>query len=115
VAAIVWTDVTALAPELGTTAAQTQTDVLAFVNAALAVSLYDGEGGPRTRLSRIYLAAHLATMPRLGAGGALVGESAGGLSRQYAAPMTRSNLGKTSYGVAFLSLSPPAARGPQVL
>jgi len=114
-AAITWPDVTAAAPELATTAAQTQTDVLAFVIVALNVALYDGETGPRTRLARIYLAAHLATLPRLGAGGPLVSESVESLSRSYAAPMSKSKLATTSYGAAFLALSPPAARGPQVL
>ena len=115
-AAIVWSDVTALAPELSTVAATTQADLLNYVNGALAVALYDGEAGFRTRLSRIYLAAHLATMNRMGnAGGALIGESVDGLSRSYAAPMARSKLAMTAYGNAFLGLLPPASRGPLVL
>ena len=116
-AAIVWTDVTALAPELSTISSTTQSDVLNFVNSALNVALYDGESGFRTRLARIYMAAHLASMSKLGpAGGPLTGESAAGvLSRSYATLATKSMYGQTAYGQMFLGLLPPAAAGPQVL
>lgn len=123
-AAIVWTDVVALAPELANTAASAQTAILDFVNGGtvtgtsgpllLNLSLYDGEAGFRTRLSRLYLAAHFASMPKLGAGGPLIGESADGLSRQYGLLMAKSKLALTAYGQAFLAMMPPAARGPQV-
>ena len=123
-AAIAWSDVVALAPELANTNALTQTDVLNYVNGGggtglsggllLNLTLYDGEAGMRTRLARIYLAAHFASMPRLGSGGPLIGESAAGLSRQYGLMLDKSKLALTGYGQAFLAMMPPAARGPQV-
>ena len=113
-AAIIWTDVVALAPELSTTSTTTQTDVLGYANQALNVALYGGEAATSTRLARIYLAAHLAALAKLGTGGALLSESVGGMSRSYAAPMTKSRLSLTSYGAAFLLLLPPQTRGPQV-
>ncbi len=115
-AGIAWADVVAAAPTLSSVAAQTQTDILALTNIRLNLSVFDGEAGPTTRLARILYAAHLAALLRLGISGPLTGESAGGLSRTYAAPfMGRGFLGMTSYGAALLAIMPPVARGPQVL
>jgi hypothetical protein len=113
-AAIVWTDVTAAAPQLTTVSATTQADILAFVNAALNLVVFDGESGPRTRLARINLAAHFAELERLGAGGPVIAESDGRLSRQYAMPPSRSEFLTTSYGRAFWLLISPAAFGPRL-
>lgn len=113
-AAIVWSDVTAAAPQLTTVSATTQTDILAYVNAALNLDMFDGETGPRTRLARINLAAHFAELERLGAGGPVIAESDGRLSRQYAMPTARSELMTTSYGRAFWSLIGAAAFGPRL-
>lgn len=114
-AAIVWSDVTALAPELTSTSATTQSDILNHVNAAIDVDRFDGEDGPTTRLARIYLAAHYATLAALGAGGPLAVEREGGIERSYAAPSQRSELLTTSYGRGFWQLIRPVAHGPIVL
>lgn len=111
---IVWSDVSALAPEMSTTNVTTQGDILNHVNIALNVTPFGGDLGVTTRLARIYYAAHLAALAKLGTGGALLSESIGGMSRSYAAPMTRSRLSATSYGLAFLQLLPAVVRGPQV-
>lgn len=104
-AAIIWTDVTAFAPSLSTIAAGAQTDLLAFVNAELKVSVFGGETAPKTRLARIYLAAHFATAGRRGgAGGALTSESAGGLSKSYGSAMSDDLLATTQFGQLFLTL-----------
>lgn len=69
-----------------------QTDLLAWVNAGFS-HVFDGEDGPKTRLARIYVAAHFASLPGSGdqrAGGAVTSETRGGLSRSYAPPPTAS-------------------------
>jgi hypothetical protein len=116
VAAIAWSDVVAQAPELATTATLAQTGILAVANVRLNLSIFDGESGPTTYLARVLYAAHLASLIRLGVSGPLIGESAGGLSRTYAAPfLQRSKLALTGYGNALLAIMPPAAFGPAVL
>jgi len=113
---IVWTDVSALAPALATINVTTQNDILNFANVRFNVAVFDGESGVTTRLARILYAAHLAALTKLGTAGPLIGESADGLSRSYAAPFSnRSQLSLTSYGNALLAILPPATHGPVVL
>lgn len=114
-AAIVWADVLAAAPELAATNATTQTDVVNYVNGVLNVAMFDGEAGFTTRLARITLAAHLCALLKLGLGGPLVGESDGRFSRQYALPSTRSMYMATSYGMTYWSLIGSQAHGPRLL
>lgn len=105
---IAWNpDVIAVAPELSTAAVAAQIAILAHVNTDLDVSMFDGEGGPMTRLARMYLAAHFGTQIGAGASaGAVVSESAGGLSRSYASvASSESSLGSTAYGRLYLSLA----------
>lgn len=91
-AAILWTDVTTIAPSLTSVSAGAQALYLAFVNEALDVRLFpNGESDNRLKLARIYLAAHYASSGVLGDASAGVGaagpvsaESAGTLSRSYA-------------------------------
>lgn len=116
-AAIIWTDVTAIAPELSTYGATGQTIMLAYVNASVATNMFDGEGGPRTKLARVLLAAHLATATSRGDGGAgpVASESAGGLSVSYSNLSTQRLLGSTSYGILYLSIVDTSlARAPVV-
>jgi hypothetical protein len=114
-ASITWTDVTNHAAELASVSAGAQTDILAHVNTALNVTLFGDETSARLKLARIYLAAHLGTMANLGGvSGPVSSESAGGLAMSYAVAMTRSNLGITSYGRAYLATLPSVAWGPQV-
>lgn len=114
-AAIIWSDVSAAAPELTGIATTTQNDILAVANIRLNIAVFDGESGPTTRLARILYAAHLGALTKLGTAGPLIGESAGGMSRTYAAPfLQRSQLALTSYGAALLAILPPAVHGPQV-
>jgi hypothetical protein len=108
VAAITWDMVTAFAPELATFASGAQDVLLAYVNDALNVNLLDGEDGSKTKLARIYLAAHVATMSKRGGGaaGPVVSSSAGGLSRSFAVIATggNSSYGATTYGSLYLDL-----------
>lgn len=114
-AAILWSDVTAFAPTLTTVAAAAQADVLNYVNTLLAVAEFDGEDGPTTRLARIYLAAHLATVgagANSSSGGATVGpvieEKVGDLQAKYSASaaqiVTVSGLGMSAWGVLYLGI-----------
>lgn len=116
-ASIIWSDVTAFAPELAAVAAGAQTDLLAYVNGdGVAVDVFGGEDSPTTRLARIYLAAHVATVGRFGAGaGPLTSHSAGGLSRSFAQFSGGGLIGTTGYGRLFLQLARPGAVGPMVL
>ena len=113
---IVWTDVVDFDASMAGVAAGAQTLILAYVNdEALQPTIFGGEDSWKYKLARIYLAAHLGTMARLqGVSGPVSSESAGGLSTSYAVAMTRSNLGITSYGRAYLATLPSVAFGPQV-
>lgn len=104
-AIIAWTDVTALAVELSSVAVSAQTLYLALANDWLNVSMFDGEDGPRTKMARIYIAAHFATLDRLrglAVAGPVISESRGGLSRSYAnlfmTHVTQGLFGTTTYG-----------------
>jgi uncharacterized protein DUF4054 len=103
---IVWTDVLAHAPELSTIAVSAQADILALVNDAIQESAWGSSF--RTKLARIYYAAHLATVSRSlsGAGGPIVSESEGGVSVTYATPqqITTTELGESRYGRLYLEL-----------
>jgi hypothetical protein len=120
-AAITWTDVTNHDSSLSSVDANAQTDILAFVNAALDVACFDGEGGPKTKLTRIYLAAHFATLANVssgGSGGPVTAESLGDESRSYGSffAMSSSALAATGYGIAYLSMvNTSAAKAPMLL
>jgi len=86
VAAIVWADVTAIAPELVSIKPAAQGIILAEVNTALDVTVFGklGEDSPKLKLARIYLAAHLASVgPVLGI---VSKEVEGGLEIDYMLP-----------------------------
>lgn len=108
--AISWSNVVAHAPELSVVSSSAKTDILAYVNESLAVELFDGEDGPKTKLARIYLAAHLGAGVAVSGGatavGAVTSESAGGLARSYgqALVVDVASFGSTSYGQAYLQL-----------
>lgn len=118
-AAIVWADVVAFAPQLSTVASTVQTDILAHVNTALNVVTFGGESAPRLRLARIYLAAHVGTVTSGGgsaAAGPVTSESDGTISRSYASVSTAaSDTESTSYGQMYAHLiRTSAARLPRV-
>jgi hypothetical protein len=107
VAVITWTDVIAHAAELSGVNSRAQEDFLGLANASVNVALLDGETGYKTKLARVYLAAHLATMDkRKGAAGSVVSQTAGPLSRTYAMQqwLTPSELSLTSYGSNYLTI-----------
>ena len=118
---ITWTNVTDHAPELATgTSAAAQADILAFVNAALDVACFDGEAGPKTKLTRVYLAAHFATLMGVsagGAGGPVTAEKLGDESRSYGSfSMSSSSLSSPGYGNAYSAMvETSAARAPMLL
>lgn len=109
-AAITWTDVSDLASELSAVATTARTLILALVNAKVDVESLDGEAGELTKAVRVYYAAHLGALSLQGSGawtGAVVSESAGGLSRSYASnsPNGTSPLwDKTPYGQTLRAL-----------
>lgn len=85
--------------------------ILAWVNAGFS-TVFDGEDGPKTKLARIYVAAHFAASPGAGEqrpGGAVTAESRGGLARSYAPPPTGADAyegtwGDTQWGRRYLQL-----------
>lgn len=107
-AAIIWSDVTAVDSALSAVSVGLQTGILAYVNGTgIAVSKFDGESGTDTKLARQFLAAHMGTMNlRAAAGGTgqVTGMSEGGVSISYAQPGFASladNLESTPHGVNF--------------
>lgn len=127
-AAIIWTDVTAVAPALSTLAVGAQTDILAYVNEeALDSGCLGGDDGFTYRLARIYLAAHFGTISQAAslANGAegVNSETSGGNSITYGNGNYERNylvigdrMASTPYGSAYLNLirSSPY-RGPLVI
>lgn len=113
-AAIIWTDVVALAPELSGVAAGAQTDILAYVNTAHSVVNWGGETSPRLRLARIYLAAHFASSGALGnAGGSVTSKSEGEVSVSFGNATSADALAATAYGRLYGQiLRTSGARGP---
>lgn len=123
-AEITWTDVTSLpgaatlvAPLVSSTA---QVMILAYVNGpGVAVNKLDGEDGATTKLARVHLAAHMASLDARGAAGGagpVTGMSEGGVSVQYAQPSAaeiNTSLGETAYGRVFqtLIMRSPKLRG----
>lgn len=110
--AIVWSDVIAEAGELnGKMSDAAQVGILAYVNNNLNAAGYDGENGPQTKLARIYLAAHMATLSlRRGFAGSAQSMSAGPLSISYAQfANLRSPFDTTSYGVLLRGLTAGSA------
>ena len=108
-AAIIWYDVVAVAPELGGTkmAIAGQTAVLAIANYQLDVNNWGGEDSVLLHEGRALYAAHLATMMlKRGLPGAVTSSAAGGLSRGYGLVNlgTTSSLQLTSYGILYLEL-----------
>jgi hypothetical protein len=114
-AAIAWSDVTAMAPELASVAIGSGTDIVNFVNVAFDPDNLGGEDGPKLRYTRLNLAAHLGALILLGStGGTVTSESIGGLSRSYAAPNLQAlALERTSYGqaVTYMIATSPARCG----
>jgi hypothetical protein len=125
VADIAWSDVIAHAPELASPAVTStaQADILAVANDVLDVSQFGGEGTAKTRLARIYFAAHFGTIDSQGgsgATGAVIQETVGGLSRMYASysPSSSDPLwDSTPYGKAFGAMlrATPVLRGAWIL
>ena len=117
-AAIIWADVEAHAPELSLVGATAQDDILAYVNDAFDVEVFGGEDTAKTRLARIYLAAHMGTITNSGGGatGPVTSESAGGLSRTYGEIDVDGSMESTSYGELLSELiRSSAARAPIVI
>lgn len=102
--AIVLADVTDVCPDITRVSALW----LSWVNTNVSVDTFDGEEGLTTKLVRIYLAAHFTVIgDQLGgaSGGAVIGETEGGIARQYSAPdVSKSALNRTGYGQAVLGL-----------
>jgi hypothetical protein len=103
---ISWGDVTAIAPELSTSSAATQTDILETVD----LLIDDAVWGEFADKGRAYLAAHLGTIAGgSGGGGGGAGpvteETIGPLSRSYATPEgVDGSLGSTKYGLFYKTL-----------
>lgn len=102
--AITWaSDVVAIAPELASVVTATQNKILAFVDLQFNTTLW----GDKLDMGKTYLAAHLGTLSRrAGAGGPVVSESVGQVSRSYAASIASgaAMLESTSYGLEYKRL-----------
>lgn len=114
-ASITWAHVVDHASALATVDADQQADLLALVNTHLNVAAFGGEDAPKTKLARIYWAAHFASLPGSGTtadgaatSGPVTSESTGGVSRAYASLQSGStggeNWSETVWGRRFLAL-----------
>jgi len=117
---IAWSDVMdipgATADGFGNTTTGWQTMVINVVNTQLDPDEFDGESGPILKMARCMLACHYSALGKQGASGAVVGESEGEVSAQYAIPnFDLSLLRLTSYGRAVLTLANSAVGGATVL
>lgn len=89
-----------------------QADILELVNVGFPSlpAVFDGEEGIKTRLARIYIALHYASLPGAGeqrAAGAVTSETRGGLSRSFAPPAGGSGAeiwNETQWGRRYLQL-----------
>lgn len=101
-AAIAWTDVTDIAAQLSAVGDAAQATILAFVNQTLNVRLLGGEDGPRLKLARSYLAAHMGEVIRRRdqQAGPVASKSisASSMSVSYASMTADDVLSSTSYG-----------------
>ena len=61
-APIAWSDVVGYASQLSVTSPSAQTLILDYVNITLSVRIFGGEDVPKTKLARVLLACHLATL-----------------------------------------------------
>lgn len=128
---ITWTDVTDLASELenwpdNAVDAASRTRIrdllLSYVNDAHLVSVFDGEEGSKTKLVRMLLAAHAATMLTRASSneaGVVQSEALGPQSKSYAAissALTPEGLQATQYGIQYVfMIQTSSARGARVL
>lgn len=90
-AAVTWADLVSVVAAMSAADPIVQADILALVNVGFPAlpEVFDGESGIKTRLARIYIALHFASLPGAGdqrAAGAVLSESRGGLSRSYQGP-----------------------------
>lgn len=115
-----WDDVTAFASEANNVADEAANAILDHVNDHFEPSNFGGEGSPKLRMARIYLAAHIGSLIGRGGGavGPVVSSSAGRLSRTYAV-IQSANAGSydsTSYGSLLKALiaTTPARLGTAV-
>lgn len=115
-----WTDVTGYDARMANVSSGAQTIILGVVNVALNVGEFGGESSDTLKAARVFLAAHFGTMNLAGVKGVtgpVSSQSAGGLSRSYAALATNQSMfGTTAAGQAFLALlraSP--ARAPRAV
>src|SRR5262245_57483522 len=87
--AIVWADVTGMFPSDAVLAAvpvSAQTNLLSHVNTELSATFFGGESAIKTKLARIYLAAHMAVTGGSGSSitvGPLVSEKLGPIEQTF--------------------------------
>lgn len=109
--AISWVDVAAYSSPLAAADPIVQSDILALVNSGFKAlpGLFDGEDGQKTRLARIYIACHFASLPGAGEqrpAGPVVSQTRGGLTQSYQALATSGNStwNDTQWGRRYLQL-----------
>jgi len=108
VSAILWSDITGTPPAVGIASelvalsdVPAQTLILLLVNTTgINAANFGGEDATKTKLARILLAAHMATMfLRRGIAGAVASQSEGGVSESYANIVANPKTwDQTSYG-----------------
>ena len=113
-AAIDWTYVLKFDSGLSAVDSDLQTDILAYVNAKVNATLFDGEDGSQTKMARGLLAAHMGTVFLPGDGGAagpVTKDRAGDLETVYANLFANETdpLFTTKHGQTFAMLAKSSA------
>ncbi len=104
---ITWSDVESFYPALSAVASDAQDDIIAWVNGALAVSNFSGEGSQKLRMARIFMAAGQGELALPGAGNGQVASktvSADSISVTYATSVTSAAFANTVGGAQFNAL-----------
>lgn len=118
-AAITWTDVEGLAPELASTPAAAQALYVENANAHFNADTMGGEGSANLKLARIYHAAHFATVASFassGTAGPIVETSLGDERIKFGSALSVT-FGSSAYGKLLENLSKctPLARLPLLI
>lgn len=103
---IAWSDVVAIAAQLSTVSAGAQAMFLADANESINVALFGGEGSAKTKLVRVYRAAHFGELARRRGDAQVTGETLAATSVSLTYLRTQSDDGwrETPYGATYLDL-----------
>jgi len=102
-----WSEVVAVGAQLAAVDPLLQNAILLYVNNDFNVEVWGGEDSETLYLGRLFLAAHLGSVPRSGISGttgAVTSETIGPISRSFAMSSSSGQLSTTPYGAEYQAL-----------